>query len=359
MKRYRLFDPDTELSPTAQLIMSEDIEGLKATCGIEWELNEVLHICKYIDELPINLALIESKAKVIDYLLSQNVDLNVAQHPAITEAVKNCDLDTINKIIVAGADVNAIDHVGKNAVSSALYEERLDVLPLLAASGLDINADRGASFCQAVFGGNPETVKALLDMGADPNLHQPGMIFPHNPTSVGVAASSDNFEMVKLLVEHGANATIPNAHGVRPYLSAVENDNAQMQSFLRALEPDAWHDVDQKIRLLKEYGVPDAMIDFLKGADRRIDLEVGKAGYGPKYIVFHPLIDVVEMNWGNQSFLSLLSEIEDYGGPGFLVWYKRGKCLGSIDVEHGQFRRLCRWKKFMKKPSRIIARLFV
>jgi uncharacterized protein len=256
MPKWRYFGPDTELTPLAQVIMAEDIPSLEAALNREWWLNEKFNFCKHCDDLAINLAIIEDKQKVIDYLIAEGADLNIKGSPAITSAAHNSDVTTIQKLLDAGACIDAVNNVGSNAFSCALYSDRYDLLPFLAAKGLKVDADCGKSFRQAVFGSQREAVEFFLAAGIDPNLRCPDMVFPHSPTAVHVAAEKNNFEMVRLLVSHGADATLADDKGSRPYLSAVFNKNTPMSSYLRALEPPEWHDPEKKIALLESYGVP-------------------------------------------------------------------------------------------------------
>jgi hypothetical protein len=71
MKRYRLFADDTPLTPIANLIMAEDLEGLAQQMKDGWDINAVLPICRYIDEPPIELVFVENRLKVLHWLLAR------------------------------------------------------------------------------------------------------------------------------------------------------------------------------------------------------------------------------------------------------------------------------------------------
>ena len=126
MKRYRLFGENTELTPVARLIMQQDLDALEECLDTDWRLNSPFEVCQYINELPITLALVENRLAVVDYLLAKKVDLNQKVAPAVVIAAKNCDTDTIRKLVRAGARIDLQDRVGKDALTDALFAERGD-----------------------------------------------------------------------------------------------------------------------------------------------------------------------------------------------------------------------------------------
>ena len=149
MERWAFFGPDTELTPIARLIMVEDVAGLDVTLGREWKLDQPFHFTgQYCNDLAISLALIENRQRVIDYLIRKGADLNVKGSPAITFAARNSDIATIEKLLAAGARIDAVNTVGSNAYSCALYSERLDLLPFLLQKGLKLTPTAASRFAR-------------------------------------------------------------------------------------------------------------------------------------------------------------------------------------------------------------------
>jgi hypothetical protein len=303
MERWRFFEPEDELTPVARLIMAEDIVGLDATLGRQWWLDEKFAFCEHCEDLAINLALVENKRLAIDYLIGKGVNLNVKGSPAITFAAHNSDTETIQKLLAAGAQIDAENEGGANAYSCALYSDRFDLLPFLLESGLGVDADGGKSFRQAIFNRQMEAVLFYLKAGVDPNLRRACQVFPHNPSAVQVAAENDDAGMVRLLINHGADVTLQDDYGRRPFLAAIRNRNPALQSYLRSLEPSAWHDPQIKIDALRGFGVTQDLIDFLQGANRRVYVNLDDC----TWLDFHELLNVHEMNWSGGRYLMLLS----------------------------------------------------
>ncbi len=92
--------------------MDQDISVLEGSLGRDWFLNEPFQLCEHCTALPIQLALVERKYRVFDWLLSKGVNLNVPKAPAIVSAVSTLDTNIIDRMIAAGADVRARNNVG-------------------------------------------------------------------------------------------------------------------------------------------------------------------------------------------------------------------------------------------------------
>ncbi len=353
MERWAFFGPEDELTPIARLIMIEDIAGLDATLGREWKLDQPFdftgHFC---NDLAISLALIENKQRVIDYLIGKGANLNVEGSPAITFAVRNSDIATIEKLIAAGSRIDSVNNVGSNAYSCALYSERFDLLPFLLEKGLRVDADGGKSFRQAVYSRQREAVEFFLKAGIDPDLRCPDQVFPYNPTAVQVAAENDDVDMVRLLVDHGADVTLTDHNGVRPFLAAVFNRNATLQSYLRPLEPGAWHDPQRKIAWLKSCNVTPDLIAFLQRENRRLYVNSNEC----TWIEFHELLNVHELTWPGGPYLAIVAGVDDSCACKTLVWSTRKRRLAIVDQEHDQVTMLGTWADFVADPASQIAR---
>lgn len=350
----KLFGPTATLTEIATLVMNEDIEALEKEVAKGLDINAPIQVTERVAETPIILALSENKKKVIDWLLSKNVELNQEDNPAILMASSNCDAKTVKLLIEKGANVNARHKIGKTAMNNALYGNQYEVIMLLLENGYDLKND-GSALRQAVSNRQRHAIEIFLDYGIDVNFCKPDMVYPYNSTPVHVAAANNDLATVKWLVEHGADVTIKDKYGERPYNCAVEHKNEEMKAFIRSLEPEQWHNEEQRILDLKSYKIPEDLLKILRSDQRRIELPGNKY---VQFIEFNSLLDVKEVNWNKHKFLDLLKEVDNYGSEGFLAWYPRKKCLAFADYEHGEFRELCSLKEFFSNPSAQIDKIF-
>jgi len=348
----KLFGEGTILTPRANMIMDEDLDYISNEIKCGWNINEEFEICKNIKEIPIILALYYNKLKVVDFLIKNHADLNLKKKSVIVAAADSCTIDTIKLLINHGAQFN--NEIGFNAITRALINERYDLMLEFINMGIDIKKN-GTILRRAVSEKQYPAIKILLNQNIDVNFHTPDGVFPYNPTTVLIAAEKDDFDTVKLLVENGADITIKDEYGERPFLAAQKNKNKEMMEYIKALEPEEWHNEEQKLKMLKSYKLPQKLIDFLRGKDLRLEIENNE---NVSYIVFNSLVNCKEVTWNGYKFLDLLNEVDNYLAEGFLVWYPLKKCLASVDYEHEKFIILDKWDKFTNNPSKIINKIF-
>lgn len=145
-------------------------------------------------------------------LLAQDVDINTRNdkgETALRIACMNNDLPIARFLLDKGADVNMADAEGKSPLSRAAGEGFNALLKLLlAAPGIDVDAqklDGDTALRLAVFYNHLESVRLLLDAGANPNIQN-----GEGNTPLTRAAAQGYTEIARLLLEHGANPHIRN-----------------------------------------------------------------------------------------------------------------------------------------------------
>lgn len=80
------------------------------------------------------------------------------------------DLTTVEKLVSRGADINYIDAWGNFAMFTAAWEGNIEALDLFYSIGAKITFDNANLLCNAAYNGKPDSVKMLLDAGAEPSV---------------------------------------------------------------------------------------------------------------------------------------------------------------------------------------------
>ena len=92
-------------------------------------------------------------------------DLN---HLMLNAAFQN-DLETVERLVLQGADINYNDRYGNCAVFSAAWEGNIEALELFYSLGASIDLGDKSLLCNAAFNAQPGSVKWLIEKGQDAN----------------------------------------------------------------------------------------------------------------------------------------------------------------------------------------------
>lgn len=340
--------------PFISVLLDEDFQAIERAIADGWDINSYMRVGEYSQVTAVNLALTHHKEKLLDFLLARKPHLNPSYDPPLIHAIySGCSVNTMEKLIAHGARLDGVNQVGVNAYHAAIHMKRYDLLPEIYRLGLPLDADGAVALRSAAFNRQLEAVKFFVEHGIDVNARTPDMVHPDNPSTIAVAARNGDMEMVKYLVEHGADLTLTNEYGDRAYTSALAAEHYEVAEYLKGLEPLGWDSEAYHLRRVESYGPPPGLVELLRSKDRRIPLE----GCYPKYIEFHPLEGVKELNWKGIRLLDLLAKVDDYWEIGYLVWSPKHQKVAHADYEHDQFTVLCTWRNFIAKPSKWIARL--
>jgi ankyrin repeat protein len=161
-------------------------------------------------------AVVANDVSAVDGFIAAGIDPNVKDEEtggvALIWAATHDESDIVKVLLRGGANVNAKDMGGYTALLRAL-EKKNDAIAelLLAQPNLDVNA-QGFSGMTAltwyVWGGKEQTVKSLLERGANPNLAD-----ADGDTPLHGAAQRGNVKLLQMLLAAGANPNAKNKVG--------------------------------------------------------------------------------------------------------------------------------------------------
>ncbi|GGD97599.1 ankyrin repeat domain-containing protein [Paenibacillus nasutitermitis] len=337
-----------ELPEIALHIYKGNIPALQAAIAAGWNIEDGIVLSKHTTLSPLDLALILQRMDVVKLLVDHGVNLNVHHNPAFLRAVRYCKGDIVRYIAAQGAKMDKLNQTGSGAYSQAYYGNKNNI-PLIHELGLDMKLHGGAVLRQAVSDHDYKTLTYLLDHGVDINYNKPDMVYPYQATPLTVAARMGNMAMVKFLIERGADVTFAEKDGERPYTIAVSNKDKALAEYLKSLELEELHNMENEKYKLKKYKLTDELVSFLTGDKLRHELAQNEYEIG--YIEFFTLTDTIEMKVGRQKLLRLSADIDDYSDLQ-LVWNPKKKGLiGCYDVEHQVYADLCSFTEFLAQPE--------
>ncbi len=176
---------------------------------------------------PLLYAARENCLACVEVLLEKGADINLPDPDGVSPllvAIMNANWDVARRLIDAGADVNQWDIFGETPLFTAVnLRSRLDggrasIDPLNKTNGLAI-------------------VETLLARGANPNMQlffQPANLAGNTNTRGATplirAANNGDLDVVKLLLEHGADATINTADRQSPIHAVIAGRSPEQQA---------------------------------------------------------------------------------------------------------------------------------
>jgi ankyrin repeat protein len=187
---------------------------------------------------PLLYAARENCMACVEVLLKNQVDVNLPDPDGVSPlhlAIVNANWDLARALILAGADVNLWNIFGEAPLFTAV-----DLRSRIDGGRASIDAPNKTS--------GLAIVTLLLERGADPNMqlffkpaNTRSAINTRGATPLIRAANNADLEVVKVLLAHGADATIPTADRQTPIHAVLSG---------RAPEPQAL----ELIRLLQNAG---------------------------------------------------------------------------------------------------------
>ena len=170
-------------------------------------------------------------------LIARNVDVNAPEANGATAlhwAVHRDDLETAKLLIEAGANVNATNDLGVMPLSLACANGNASMVETLLIAGADSNAalmTGETALMRAAYTGDIDTVDVLLEYGADVNAKEP----VREQTALMWALDRKRMEVVRRLVERGADIRATTTLGFTPLLFAARHGNSEaVKMFLDA-----------------------------------------------------------------------------------------------------------------------------
>ena len=214
------------------------------------DIEEDEHVCTKIygrqNITPLYCALEMGQSEVAKLLIERGADISKSDSENNTLAglaAKFCTPDVLQLLSdKKELHVDKLKH-GRSLLLSAAYREDLNSIPLLVENGVNVNEKNSFGdttlSCVLQLARSPnsamEITKLLLKLGADINLKNDKF-----ETPLQIACSVNLDKVAELLLEHGSQPNVKNAHdSYSPLHHAGQNDNANLVKILLQYGADA------------------------------------------------------------------------------------------------------------------------
>jgi len=323
-------------------IINGNITALESALKSGWNIHKSIQIGKYSEYSPLQLALVMECLPSVQWLVEHGANLNDEENPSFLLAVRYGNNELIDYVVAQGANIHALNSVEVDAFQAAIYGKKYENLQLIHDLGHTVQKYGSKAFRNAITDKNYEVLDFFIHNGVDINYNKPDSVYPFKPTPLCVAARYVDLQMCKYLVEHGADVTITEKDGMRPYSIAIEKGDMEMAEYFKNLEPAEYHDKQNKMDQLKPFKLPKALVSFLEGDNLYFELPDSDF----ISIEFLPLFDIIPFKWGRRKLLRLSKELGEYN-DWQIVWDPKSKKIGCYDTEHQELRELCKFDEFI------------
>ena len=323
-------------------IVKGNILALENALAAGWDIHKSIQLGKYSEYSPLELALVMNCLPSVRWLVEHGANLNEKENPSFLLAVRYGTKEIIEYVVAHGANIHVLNAVGVDAFQAALYGKQYENLQRIHDLGYTVQKYGGKDFRNAITDRNYEVLDFFINNGVDINYNKPDSVYPFKPTPLCVAARYVDLQMCKYLVEHGADVTITEKDGMRPYSIAIEKGDMEMAVYFKNLEPAEYHDLQNKMDQLKPFKLPKALVAFLESDN--LYFELPESDFIS--IEFFPLIYTIPFKVGRRNLLRLSKELGEYD-HWQVVWDPKSKKIGCYDTEHQELQELCKFDEFI------------
>lgn len=178
---------------------------------------------------PVLFSIYNRQKEICDFLMSRGAVLELHEAAACGDLARARGLVENNASLAASYSPDGFPCVALAAVFG-----NLEVAKYLHTKGADVNAiaTNGSGYnalTGAVASGHTEIVKWLLENGAQPNYE-----YANGYTPLLTAAANGHLEILKLLQAHGADLHAKTSDGKNALAYAEERKHAEVADYLRA-----------------------------------------------------------------------------------------------------------------------------
>lgn len=332
-------------------ILTGNVDNLQREYDKGWNINEPLVKFAISGEytLPVMLAIQYNNLKSVNFFVERGANLDADPDHAFIYAMRYADEKIIRYVVEKGAKVNEYCRV-LNAYDYIIQGGRGNFISLAIELGLPIQPYAVPAFYREIYRNNYTMIELLISYGIDINFNKKTNWNPLGNTPLCHAACYCDEKMIGYLIEYGADPTIPNKSGLRPYTIALKEGKLKNAELLREYEPSKGEPDEKIVKKL-----PKDLLKFLEAGNLRVYLP---NIIGIEYIEFLTINDMAVINFNGRKGILLTREIENY--PDIcLIWNTKKKCVSYYEIEHGWYGDFSvSFQTFISQTERYIQGIF-
>ena len=168
---------------------------------------------------------------------------------ALMRAARDGDLETVELLLQAGANLHQKDKAGKTAFLLSAEGGQAKTMERLLSLGFDPNSyNNWGSTALAAAARHPEMLKTLISAGAKVNLQIPSGA-TKSMTALEIAAQNGWTESVRVLIDAGADPNLFYSPGSMPLDKAVRKGYTEIIEMLNKAGAKKWEQIRKELEL--------------------------------------------------------------------------------------------------------------
>jgi ankyrin repeat protein len=188
---------------------------------------------------PLSSATFHGNLEMIDVLLENGCKVNGHKTPPVFGAVFGNKIQCYEKLLKAGADVNALSDDGNSPLIMATMLNQKEIVTQFLQNGADVNyANEEFTALDHALKHGVELVQLFLKYKPNLNRQSPDLGY----TTLHFACEYGNLDIIKCLLEHGADTKIKSKDLLTPLLVALVNSNKEIALELIEADPSVIND---------------------------------------------------------------------------------------------------------------------
>jgi ankyrin repeat protein len=215
-------------TPLMEAIGKGDVQGCMKLLDEGADIGETTKV----GNTPLIVACHNGNPEIVELLLSRGARITqlgeYGQTPLMNAIFSKTDsvMRIVKRLVEGGADIDPADKKGTTALCYAVVYNNMEAFDFLLEKGAKPD---NSAFITAVSNGTTEMVTKLLERGADPNIRlSQGMgintlLTGDQKSALRLAVEAENVELVKTLIDHGADIYSEDSGGLDIFTYAAKN----------------------------------------------------------------------------------------------------------------------------------------
>ena len=237
------------LPETAAAICDYDTSKLEVLLQGGLDLDDPIQLSEYIKLTPLEIAVFRNDVPMIHFLLGHGADPGLAEEqPLLLTAARCCGPEVVT--LFAGQAAKLSPKQKERAFQEVRWGKRPENIPVLEQAGITVDKFGGEAFRAAVSDGQAELAKLLLEKGADMNAVNKFGKNALQLAEEGALAYQSSFDLTKTEVSKAPVNTFAQAYEKAVAALSPEHAPEFMEAMKKAVGRQSFVETEYVLQLI-------------------------------------------------------------------------------------------------------------